>query len=194
VSPCSPITAYPAPQLSVTDLAASFGRSRLRADAQICYDDCNAYAGNPDEDAGWSLDPLPASSSSYETASRSSSSRTSGRSTTHRARRQSNSRLLCSTAHHKDIAALVARMVDCQEQCSVAVAGSSSVEDDEGYDSYEYFDPEQPHPPSANASAAPRRPRLEYRRSMDLKTGTNGGACVSKSIRMRKDRVQKRRS
>jgi hypothetical protein len=89
-------------------------------------------------------------------------------------------------------------MVDCQEQCSVAAAGASSaalgLDDDEGYDSYEFFDPEQMHPSTANASAAQRRPRLEYRRSMDLKTTSSAGACVNKSIRIRKDRVQKRRS
>jgi hypothetical protein len=87
-------------------------------------------------------------------------------------------------------------MVDCQEQCSVAAAGPSSaaaLDDDEGYDSYEYFDPEQLHPSTANASAAQHRPRLEYRRSMDLKPASTAGACVSRSIRVRKDRVQKRR-
>jgi hypothetical protein len=192
----------------MTDLASCLGRSRLRADAQICYDACDAYAGNPDDDAGWQLDPPPTSSSSYGSSSSrptsSSAPRPSARSSNHRARRQSNSRLLCSTSHHRDIAALVARMVDCQEQCSIAAPGPASAalrhddggddDDDEGYDSCGFFDPDPSHRSAAVGAAPQRRPRLEYRRSMELKASIGGGACVSKSIRLRKDRVHKRKA
>lgn len=212
VSPCSELTAYPQPQFTVTDLAASFGRSRLRHEAQICYDPCAAYAAT-DDDAGWQLSDDEPVVASIETGTATSASRAAARtprarahSPTRRVQRQSNGRLLCSASHHKDIAALVSRMVARGDQCSVAAAPgighgmlgeaagaglmvpSTAADDDEGYDSSEYF---EPAPRSRQSSSAMPRHRLEYRRSSEFKSTT--GACVNKAIRLRKDRSRTRR-
>jgi len=190
VSPCSPINALPPPAYTMTDLAACLGRSRLRQDAQICYDSPEAYA-NMDDDAGWTLDPVPSTESESSDRPRSRMV-TSSQPQSRRAQRHSNTRLLFSAAHRKDIAALVARMVESEEQCSVAPAEilsstpsttTISVDDDEGYDSSsELWDPSTE---SRQASTSAPRMRIRYRRSMELK---NNSACVRKPVRLRKDK------
>jgi len=172
----------------MTDLAACFGRSRLRQDAQMCYDSSEPYA-NVDDDAGWTLDPIP--STEGATLERSRSRIMAPQSQGRRSQRHSNTRLLCSAAHRKDIAALVARMVESKEQCSVAPAeifpstlvAAGSADDDEGYDSSsEHYEASEE---SRQSSSAASRVRLRYRRSTDFKANS---ACVKKSVRLRKDK------
>ncbi|KAI5358169.1 hypothetical protein Slin15195_G064960 [Septoria linicola] len=185
VSPCTATSAYPAPRFSVTDLAASFSNSRLRHDSQICYDSCEAYA-NMDDDAGWEI---PGASDDYLTVSRSRTITQRSHSPSRRMARQASTRLLCSTTHAKDIAALVSQMVDSKEHCNV-VASSESVKqsveamDDEGYDSGTSA------AASRRSSLAVQRSRLDYRRTSDLKTA--GGARVCKAVRQKKEVKQRR--
>lgn len=182
VSPCSPTGPFPPPRFTVTDLAASFANSRLRADSQICYDSCEAYA-NTDDDAGWEVpgDDFPQAS---RTRTRTLLQRS--HSPSRRMARQVSTRLLCSTTHAKDIAALVSRMVDSQEQCDVFPSGSSknTIEvDDEGYDSDEDTE-------SRRSSLAVSKSRLNYRRTSDMKsTGTR----VCKAVRCHKQFSKERR-
>lgn len=177
VSPCSPVASFPPPTYSVTDLAACFANSKLiRRDAQICYDPCDAYA-NLDDDAGWQI---PADDVDYAHAvpSRPLSQQRSQS----RTRRQMAARLLCSTAHHKDIASLVSRMVESGEQCSVSTPTSqNAVTEDEAYD--EGYDSSDAT--SRRSSLAVSRSRLDYRRSSEMKTSS---ACVSKAVRFRKEK------
>jgi len=187
VSPCSPTGPFPPPSFSVTDLAAQFAGSRLRRDAQICYDSCVAYANN-DDDAGWSVEPSIEDADLASTSrSRASPQRLSNsHSPSQRSRRQANAGLLCSSSHRHDIAALVARMVDSNEQCSISpsqdtISSTAALEDDEGYNSSDGFSPIQ----TRRSSLAPIKQRSEYRRSSDMKTT---GACVSKSARFRRDK------
>ena len=103
-----------------------------------------------------------------------------------RAQRQVNTRLLCTASHHRDIAALVARMVDSEDQCCITPPEPStpSNEVDEGYSSSE-----EPMPTSRRSSVAQSRPRTNYRRSSDYKST---GACVSKDVRFRRERDHRR--
>nr|POE79659.1 hypothetical protein CFP56_07724 [Quercus suber] len=169
----------------------------------ICYDPCDAYANLDDDDAGWLVADSP--TSDYHSASIRAG--LAPRSAPHRSLRQSNARLLCSTAHRHDIAALVARMVHSQDQCAVAHTELHPSElalaaDDEGYDSSE-MDASSSPSSSSSSSASPsfsssrrpsmalhRRAGLEYRRSSDLRCGA---PCVSKMTRFRKDRNHVRR-
>ncbi|KXL46242.1 hypothetical protein M433DRAFT_144558 [Acidomyces richmondensis BFW] len=202
VSPCSPISPFSAPPgFSVTDLAASFATQRLHGRAQICYDSCEAYAAN-DDDAGWVIH------SSIEEAEASPLARTRTypprparpHSPSQRLQRQLNSRLLCSTSHHRDISALVAQMVESNEQCSIsppeAMSAPAAV-DDEGYDSSDgsysgsSLTPVQSHSHSRRSSLAASKQRLEYRRSSDITKAA--GACVTKGARFRKDKKHSRK-
>ncbi|EMC99092.1 hypothetical protein BAUCODRAFT_391215 [Baudoinia panamericana UAMH 10762] len=187
VSPCSPTTPFPAPSFSVTDLAAQFGNSRIERRAQICYDSCAAYAAC-DDDAGWYVGPS-IDDDNLDKAPTSYSRRDSLRparphSPTQRSRRQCNARLLCSASHHRDIAALVARMVDSGEQCSVSASSNVAMDaEDEGYDSSsQSLTPAQ----SRRSSLAITGKKQDGRRlSRDTKSA---GACVSKTARLRRDR------
>lgn len=176
VSPCSATACFPEPSFSVTDLAASFANSRLRHDSQICYDACEAYANTDDDDASWTIpgdDDRPALARSRTFPSRSYSP-------SRRTQRQSNARLLCSTSHAKDIAALVSRMVDCKQQCEVVESSARSIEvEDEGYDSPDASQ-------SRRSSLAVQKMQIEYRRSSDLKAAA--GARVRKTVRCKKER------
>jgi len=187
VSPCSPMGTFPQPTYSVTDLAARFADQRIRTGSQICYDSCETYANS--DDAGWSIEP----SIEVEDADIASISRsrtfpqrfTRLHSPSQRQQRQVNARLLCTSAHHRDIAALVSRMVESKEQCSVsppqAIAPTTAVApEDEGYDSSDGFTAVQ----SRRSSVAVGSRRVENRRSSDMKTT---GACVSKAVRFRRD-------
>lgn len=186
VSPCSAAGPFPPPRFSVTDLAAQFADQRIQKQTSICYDNCETYANN-DDDADWSIPTIE--DDEYNQLSRSRTFPQRPHSPSRRMQRQLNTRLLCTTSHHRDIAALVARMVNSKEQCSITPPGSGSPTraevEDEGYDSGE-----GPTTTSTRrSSVATIKSRTDYRRSSDLK---NGGACVSKNIRLRKDRNHRR--
>lgn len=186
VSPCSPTTAFPPPRFSVTDLAASFATSRLRTDAEICYDSCDAYA-NTDDDAGWAI-PVD-EDEEYPEISHSRTLLQRSHSPSRRLQRQAQTRMLCNMSHAKDISALVSRMVDDKDQCTIRSGSvSPTTEDDEGYTSS--GDPLAASE-SRRSSMATTKARLEhsYRRSSDMKTM---GAYVSKATRFRKDKKHKR--
>lgn len=201
VSPCSPISPFsPPPRFSVTDLAASFAGQRLHRRSQICYDSCEAYAAD-DDDAGWIVQ---ASIDEDETSplSRTQTFQRPARphSPSQRLQRQLTSRLLCSASHHRDISALVAQMVESNEQCSISppeAMSTPAVVDDEGYDSSDGsysgspLTPVQSNTQTRRSSVAASKQRLEYRRSSDI-TKT-AGACVSKGTRFRKDRKPPRK-
>lgn len=187
VSPCSPTGPFPPPRFSVTDLAAQFADQRLRRDARVYHDSCASYA-NSEDDAGWTIEPSveEAEPSPVSPRSRTCPQRsTRAQSPPHRSHRQANARLLCSASHHRDIAALVSRMVQSNDQCSVnpppdsSSATAANLEADEGYDSSEGSIGIE----TRRSSYAASRQRLEYRRSSDMKTT---GACVSKNTRFRK--------
>ena len=186
VSPCS--TTYPPPRYSITDLSAQFDQQRIRQDSQICYQSCDSYA-NSEDDAGWSLD-ASSDEGSFPPVSRSRTFPMRAHSPSRRSARQVNTRLLCSASHHNDIAALVARMVQSGEQCSVTPPQSlsrpsSRDQEDEGYDSSE----EPLASTSRRSSVATLRRGMDYRRASELRTT---GACVSKATRLQKDKKHKR--
>jgi len=203
-SPCSAaVASYPPPRFSVTDLAAQFADQRIQHTSRICHDTCEAYA-NLDEDAGWQIEPEPSIEDVAACGPRHPRSRTSHTAqrpptrphspSSQRQHRQISARMLLNPAHHRDIAALVSRMVASNDQCSVSSSAAPDRlppavvidEDDEGYDSSD-----APSRPSSLA-APPPRPRLDYRRSLDMRS-TMTGACVSKSARLRKDRALQHR-
>jgi hypothetical protein len=183
VSPCSAVGPFPPPPatFSVADLAAQFADSRIRQDSRVYNDPCEAYAAM-DDDAGWVIEPatevdiaiapLAKSSTFPQRAPRQHSP-------SHRIQRQANARLLCTSSHRQEVAALVARMVQTQEQCSVASSESgspiSTIAEDEGYDSSDGATPVQ----SRRSSIVPGVRRMESRRPSEAKVN----ACVSKSIR-----------
>ncbi|EMF14070.1 uncharacterized protein SEPMUDRAFT_147907 [Sphaerulina musiva SO2202] len=226
VSPCTSSSsagsaASPVPRFSVTDLAVDFASSRLRHEAQICYDSCEAYANMDDDDASWEIpgsDDSNDSSSMTETLSR---PRTlppppvlqRSYSPSRRMARQLNTRLLCSTSHAKDIAALVGQMVERKEHCNVVMMRSdsrmqrcdtnmnmSNNNEDEGYDSgtggstTTRLSSRRSSSIFAVQQQQQQRPRLvDYRRMSDLKLaagggcgGGGGGARVCKTIRQKK--------
>jgi len=182
VSPFSPSAPFPPPRYSMTDLSAEFAGQRIRRESPICYDSCEAYANNDDDDAGWAIPPID--DADCRTLSRSRTFPQRPHSPSRRAQRQLNTRLLCSASHHRDIAGLVSRMVDSNEQCSIAPSGSLSPtrveQEDEGYSSGN----EPAVPSSRRSSVATIRSRPEFRRSSDYKSG---GIAVSKNIRLRKN-------
>ena len=184
VSPCTNSSPFPRPRFSVTDLAAQFADQRLRKESAICYDSCEAYANN-DDDADWSI-PSVNDDEAFNQLQRARTFPTRPHSPSRRTQRQLNSRLLCSTSHHRDIASLVAKMVKTQDQCSITPPGSTTPtraeHEDEGYNSGS--DVEMQLPTSRRSSAATIRSRLD-RRGSDMRSS---GACVNKSIRFRKDR------
>jgi len=217
VSPCSAVAPLPSPppaRLSISELASQFAGQRIHQASQVCYDSCEAYA-NLDDNAGWQIDGDDDDDGNACISRRSvRRSRTFPQrparphSPSQRLQRQANARLLCSASHHRDISALVARMVESSDQCSVsappevlpsAVAAASTTSssstmattpEDEGYDSCE--DGSSPAYTMSSArrpSGLAARPKLLYRRSSDMKTLT--GACVSKTARQRKDRSRK---
>lgn len=179
VSPCSPTTPYPTPQYSVTDLSADFGRQRLRQDSQIYSQPCEAYA-NLDDDAGWSLEAEDPATPHFASRVHSGSAVSSRR----RTERQASARLLCSTSHHRDIAALVSRMVGSQEQCFLSSSTSITHSPVEMDDDCAYL------PTRTKTPVSTSRPKA-LRRSSDLKkTGTS----ISKDARLRKDRPRHQKS
>lgn len=176
VSPCSP--ALPdEPTCPMAHLAAQFASQRIRRDAHIIYDSCDAYAAT-DDDAGWTIDEPcePECSRDLDFTLRS-------RSSSQRAQRQLNARLLCSsTAHQRDIAQLVTRMVETGDQCAILPSGSclaSSPTEDEGYDS------DSPVPNEIQT-----RQTFDYRRASDMRSS---GISVSKTTRFRKARQDSRK-
>ena len=187
VSPCSAAGPFPPPRFSVTDLAAQFADQRIRKESPICYDDCQAYANN-DDDANWSIPSIE--DSDFNQLSRARTFPQRPHSPSRRVQRQLNTQLLCSASHHRDIAALVSRMVDSKDQCSITPPGSMtptrSEDEDEGYDSGEDSIMSTTF---RRSSVATVRSRNDSRRGSDLK---NGGACVNKNIRFRKDRNYRR--
>ncbi|OQO11902.1 hypothetical protein B0A48_03629 [Cryoendolithus antarcticus] len=183
VSPFSPISANPPPpRLSVSDLAAQLDRQRIRPEAQICYDSYASYA-NLDDDADWSI-PADVSLRNRSSAR--------PQSPTRRQQRQANSRLLCSATHHKDIAALLMRMLESKDQCSITPPDSLSraatretSNEDEGYNSEDDVE-ETLRPTSRRPSLA----ALKFRRASDYR---KTGASVNKEVRLRtKDKVHRR--
>ena len=122
VSPCSPEGPFPPPRFTMSDLAAQLGDSRLRHDSRINYDSCEAY-GATDDDAGWRIEPTIEETCTMALLDRSRTypqKPARPHSPTQRAQRQSNARLLCTSAHQQELAALVLRMVQSQDQCLVA--------------------------------------------------------------------------
>lgn len=187
VSPCSASSPFPPPRLSVGDLAAQFADQRIRTESAICYDTCETYANNDGDDAGWSIPSVEDISDNSLSRSRTFPQRP--HSPSRRIQRQVNTRLLCSASHHRDIAALVSRMVDSNEQCSVLSSGSRSpTNDDEGYGS----DGDQ-HMSGAAAtrcsSTTTIRTRPEFRRSSEYKSS---GSSVTKNVRQRKNDGQRK--
>ena len=185
VSPCSTAGPYPPPRYSVTDLAAQFADQRIQKGSQICYDSCDTYANN-DNDADWSIPSIEDTDLAPLSHARTFPQR--AHSPSRRAQRQLNTRLLCTASHQRDISSLVANMVDSHDQCLVASPDSftsTTVDDDEGYNSGN----EVTMTTSRRSSVATIRSRHDYRRSSDLKANA---ACVSKSIRFRKDRHHRR--
>jgi hypothetical protein len=96
--------------------------------------------------------------------------------------------MCASASHHRDIAALVKRMVERNEQCSVSrTASSESLEqdgelvDDEGYDSGETAGLRRVV--SSSEALMRRREGCEVRRASEMRFG---GACVSKQVRFRR--------
>ncbi|KAK0823196.1 hypothetical protein LTR73_008721 [Friedmanniomyces endolithicus] len=186
VSPCSTVPPFPGSRFSVTDLAAQLADQRNRTDSRIRYDDCEAYAAN-DDDAGWTVMPSIERDAGIAPLRHSSTStRQSSRphSPSQRSQRQANARLLFTHSHRQDIAALVARMVQSKEQCSVSssesLALTTTITEDEGYDSSDGSTAVH----SRRSSVASAR-RVESRRASDVKSS---GACVSKSIRFRRNK------
>ena len=188
VSPCSAAPAFPPPRMSVTDLAAQFAGQRLRREATICYDSCEAYANNDGDENGWTIPPLQ-DNIDYQPLSRSRTFPQRPQSPSRRMQRQANARLLCSATHHRDIAALVSRMVESQDQCSITPPGSSTpTHDDEGYSS----DSEEAitgMSSSRRTSLAPIKSRTDYSRSSDRRASR---VSVGKDIRFRKNDKQRR--
>ncbi|QIW98051.1 hypothetical protein AMS68_003569 [Peltaster fructicola] len=179
VSPCSATSPYPAAEYSMTDLAADFDRQRLRQNSQIYSQPCNSYAA-VDDDAGWLIEPetsLPPVQRVRSAPLRSMSP------TRRRTDRQANARLLCSATHHRDIAALVTKMITQQEQCSVCPpsAITSAVDDDEVDLS----------PLSRQSSGLSITRSKEYRRPSDMR---KTGASICKDIRLRKDKSRRTKS
>ncbi|TKA39121.1 hypothetical protein B0A54_09718 [Friedmanniomyces endolithicus] len=176
VSPCSTVPPFPCSRFSVTDLAAQLADQRIHTN---------------DDDAGWTvmpsierdagIAPLRKSSTSTRQPSR-------PHSPSQRSQRQANARLLFTHSHRQDIAALVARMVQSKEQCSVSssesLALTSTITEDEGYDSSDGSTSVH----SRRSSVANAR-RKESRRDSDVKST---GGCVSKSIRFRREKALSR--
>ncbi|KAK1059700.1 hypothetical protein LTR74_012431 [Friedmanniomyces endolithicus] len=176
VSPCSTVPPFPCSRFSVTDLAAQLADQRLHTASRIRYDDCEAYAAN-DDDAGWTvmpsierdagIAPLRQSSTSTRQPSR-------PHSPSQRSQRQANARLLFTHSHRQDIAALVVRMVQSKEQCSVSssesLALTSTITEDEGYHSSDGSTSVH----SRRSSVANAR-RKESRRGSEVKSL---GACA----------------
>lgn len=172
VSPCSPTSAFPPPRFSVTDLAAQFADSRIRSDSRIFQDSCAAYANMDDDDADWSIPSIEED----EPLSRSRTFPQRAYSPSRRTQRQANTRLLCSATHRQELAALVGRMVERNEQCSITPPET----EDEGYNSA------GDSPKSRRSSVATAqlsRPQMSYRRNSDMRTS---GCCVRKDVRFRK--------
>lgn len=190
VSPCSSTTPFPPPRMSVTDLAAHFASQRIRTTSQICYDSCEPYANNDGDEAGWSIPSIEdADDNNSNRLSRSRTFPTRPQSPSRRAQRQLNTRLLCSTSHLRDIAALVEGMVESNDQCCISTSGSSLLShEDEGYssDSNDNDHEMAGMPASRRSSAA----TVKYRRSSDYKG--MGVACVSKNVRLRKRETARR--
>jgi hypothetical protein len=190
VSPCTQSVPFPPPRFSVTDLAAQFADQRIRKESSICYDNCEPYANN-DDDADWSI-PLIDDDEEFKPLSRARTFPARAHSPSRRTQRQLNTRLLCSTSHHRDIATLVARMVNSEDQCSITPPGSTTPtgvaeDEDEGYNTGS--DVEMAVPTSRRSSVATIKSRIESRRGSDLRSG---GASVNKSIRLRRDRNHRR--
>lgn len=175
-SPCSTITH----QSSVTDLVAQFAVHRIRRTSQISYHPFESYA-NQDDDAAWSIPPDDGASLSESTAL----AQTARSFSNTRLQRQVNTRLLCTASHHRDISALVARMIDSGDQCDISSPDPSetslTIDEDEGYNSSEDI--------SRRSSTVATRPRLEYRRSSDC---SRIGTCVTKPVRLRKETKRRR--
>ncbi|KAK5170958.1 uncharacterized protein LTR77_004102 [Saxophila tyrrhenica] len=178
VSPCSAASPFPPPRLSVTDLAVQFAGQRLRKEATICYEPCDAYANTDGDEDGWAIPSLEDSDGS-RLLSRSRTYPRRAQSPSRRMQRQVNTRLLCSTSHHRDIAALVSRMVESSDQCSIAPPGSlTPTHEDEGYSS--------DNDEQMSGLSASRRPSLAMSKSRsDLRRGSR--ASVSKDVRFRKN-------
>ena len=187
VSPCSAAGPFPSPRFSVTDLATQFAGQRLRKESTICYDSCESYANN-DDDAGWSIPPID-DDNCYSTLSRSRTFPQRPHSPSRRVQRQLHTRLLCTPSHHRDISALVSRMVDAKEQCSITPPGSTTPVDDHEDEGYSSSDEPGLSSASRRSSVATVKSRQSYRRSSDMKST---GACVSKNVRFRRDRDPKR--
>ncbi len=180
ISPCTSTGAFPTPHFTVTDLAAQFASQRIQRQSQICYDSCQTYS-NGDDDEGWVIPALDECEGDQLQRAQTFPQRS--QSPSRRAQRQVNTRLLCSTSHRRDIAALVERMVDEEEQCSITPAESLTPppEEDEGYNSSD----EPMTETSRRSSVATMQSRFEIRRASDLRISS---ASVNKRVRLRSRR------
>ena len=186
ISPFTATEPVPSPGFSVGDLAAQFADQRIRKESRICHDSCASYANN-DDDAGWTIEETIEPMEDDAVFASVTRSRTvplqvaQAHSPSQRTQRQTNARLLSSASHARDIAALVSRMVESSDQCSVQCPPESLTADtDEGYDSDDHA---MQYQASRRVSIATSRRQLVYRRSSELSTT---GACVSKCTRFRK--------
>jgi hypothetical protein len=209
VSPCSPMSAFPAPHgYSVTDLAADLDRQRIRPDARISYQ-CDSYANTTDDDSAWALPPMSDDSEgdsaysgsistikscSITSSSRSRTAPARSYSPISRSQRQSNTRMLVASQHHaKDIAELVSRMVSSSDQCAVIAPpdslprnmASDEEADDEGYTSAGATSDSAPS--SRRGTIAKRE--FECRRAYDSRRTARGSAAIAKDIRFRRHRT-----
>lgn len=182
VSPCSTAPAYPPPRFSMTDLSAHFASQNLRTpNAQMAYESCDAYANLDGDEEGWAI---PSAEDDEDDATVDALRRVRSYSPGRRERRQQTARLLCTTNHRGEIAALVARMVARGEQCAVSSSPTTGCQEDEGYGS------DNDEMMSGTSAGSSRRPSLIPSRSrLDSK---GGAACVKKNVRVRKGTKERR--
>ncbi|KAK6007209.1 hypothetical protein QM012_006217 [Aureobasidium pullulans] len=105
-----------------------------------------------------------------------------------RAHRQHGARMLCDPSHLRSIQDMVDKMVQSGDQCAISPPRAFSVEvtpsptEDEGYSSLD--ENRRNGSISSVSSAGSGASSLSFRRSVDSITG----ACVSKSVRVKKAR------
>lgn len=191
-SPCSSPAPFAAAHFSISDLADQLAGHRIEREAQICYDSCQTYSNhisNDEDEMNWLIPPLEECQSTALRRAQTCPLPQRPHSPSRRTQRQANARLLCSASHREEIAALMERMVNSEEQCLISPSSAPltpPLQDDEGYNT---GDDSISETISRSSSIVVVPTRADRRRASDL---VAGGACVSKSIRLRKGRHLKR--
>jgi len=119
-----------------------------------------------------------------------------------RQRRQQGVRMLCDLSHLRNIQDMVERMVQSKDQCAVSPSPGIGIEGecyidakvDEGYSSLEdHTSPSRRRSTSSSSSSSSSSSLCSldghFKRSTDL---SMTGACVSKTVRIRKGRTQRK--